>query len=91
MLTRPVSDYATERKTLSSTEVPLCSVSDTATERKTLSTIKVPLCSMLGRVTRAMSVALLLRNNPKRKRLHLLAHDDDDELMLNVLRCHLTY
>ena len=68
MLTRPVSDYATERKTLSSTEVPLCSVSDTATERKTLSTIKVPLCSMLGRVTRAMSVALLLRNNPKRKK-----------------------
>ena len=45
--------------------------------------------SHLFRITYDMNTESLLESRDERIALH--KSDDDDELMLNVLRCHLTY
>ena len=46
--------------------------------------------SHLFRITYDMNTVSLLESRDERIALHK-SDDDDDELMLNVLRCHLTY
>ena len=46
--------------------------------------------SHLFRITYDMNTVSLLEGRDERIALHK-SDDDDDELMLNVLRCHLTY
>ena len=43
---------------------------------------------MAGKVSVWLAARLAARSYPAQ---NFLAADDDDELMLNVLRCHLTY